>query len=54
MRSNLPRTIEDVLNEMDSFVLYFEDLAKSEPSKLSPHVEKIKELQVRLSKITST
>ena len=54
MRSNLPRTLEDVLNEMNSFVSYFEDLAKSDPSKLSPHLEKIKELQSRLSKITNT
>jgi DNA-binding PadR family transcriptional regulator len=54
MRSNLPRTLDDVLNEMNSFVSYFEDLAKSDPSKLSPHLEKIKELQSRLSKITNT
>jgi DNA-binding PadR family transcriptional regulator len=51
--SNLPRTIEDVLNEMNSFVSYFEDLAKSDPSKLTPHKEKIKELQSRLLKITN-
>ena len=54
MRSNFPRTIEDVLNEMNSFVSYFEDLAKSDASKLSPHLEKIKEFQSRLSKITNT
>jgi DNA-binding PadR family transcriptional regulator len=54
MRSNLPRTLDDVLNEMNGFVSYFEDLAKSDPSKLSPHIEKIKEIQSRLSKITNT
>jgi len=54
MRSNFPRTIEDVLNEMNSFVSYFEDLAKSDPSKLTSHTEKIKEIQSRLSKITNT
>ena len=54
MRSNRPHTIEEILNEMNSFVSYFEDLAKSDPSKLTPHIEKIKEIQSRLSKITKT
>ncbi len=53
MRSNLPRTLDDVLNEMNSFVSYFEDLAKSDPAKLSPYREKIREIQSRLSKITN-
>ena len=54
MRSNRPRTIEEVLDEMNSFVSYFEDLAKSDPAKLLPHKERIKEIQSRLTKITTT
>lgn len=53
MRSNFPRTIEDIINEMNSSISYIEDLAKSDPSKLTSNMEKIKEIQSRLSKITN-
>jgi DNA-binding PadR family transcriptional regulator len=51
MRSNYPRSIEDVLSEMNSYVSYLEDLAKAKDTKLTPHLQQIKDLQNRLSKI---
>jgi DNA-binding PadR family transcriptional regulator len=53
MRSNVPRSLEEVLSEMGSYVSYLEDLAKSDASKLSRYFEKIKDLQSRLSRITN-
>jgi DNA-binding PadR family transcriptional regulator len=51
MRSAYPRSLDEILNEMTSYVSYFEDLAKSDSSKLAPYLQKIKELQERLSKL---
>jgi DNA-binding PadR family transcriptional regulator len=51
MRSTYPRSIDDVLLEMGSYVSYLEDLATSDHSKLAPYLQKIKELQARLSKL---
>jgi len=46
-----PRTPDEVLVEMNGYVSYLEDLAKSDRSKLIPHLQAIQELQVRLSKL---
>jgi DNA-binding PadR family transcriptional regulator len=51
MRSAYPRSVEEILSEMVSYVSYFEDLSKSDSSKLAPHLAKIRELQERLSKL---
>src|SRR5487761_794790 len=46
-----PYSVENMLGEMKSYVSYFEDLAKSDPTKLKTYNEKIKEIADRLSKI---
>ncbi len=51
MRSTYPRSIDEVLNEMISYVSYLEDLERTNNSKLAPYSQKIKELQTRLSKL---
>jgi DNA-binding PadR family transcriptional regulator len=51
MRSTYPRSIDEVLNEMISYVSYLEDLARTNNSKLAPYSQKIKDLQTRLSKL---
>lgn len=49
MRVTSPRSADEVLNEMISYVSYLEDLAKN--SKLAPYSQKIKELQTRIAKL---
>lgn len=44
-----PRTVEDMLKEISGYVSYFEDLVKSDKSRIEPHKEKIKEISGRLS-----
>jgi DNA-binding PadR family transcriptional regulator len=47
--SSRPHSIEDMLNEINGYVNYFEDLNKSDKSRISPYREKIKTLANRLS-----
>lgn len=44
-----PRTVEDMLKEIGGYVSYFEDLAKSDKSRIDPHRERIKEIAERLA-----
>ncbi|MGD0071311.1 MAG: PadR family transcriptional regulator [Candidatus Bathyarchaeia archaeon] len=44
-------TVDEVIAEINGYVSYLEDLAKSDNSKLAPFSQKIKELQARLSKL---
>ena len=48
-----PYSVENMLSEMTSYVSYFEDLKKSEPKKLKAHLDKIKEISERLSKLNT-
>ncbi len=43
--------VEEMLNEMDGDVSYFEDLNKSDPSKIGPHAESMKRIAERLVKL---
>ena len=46
------RTVEEMLNEINGFVSYFEDLAKTDKVKLSGHAEKVQQLADRLAALT--
>ena len=46
-----PHTIDEVMTELDGYVSYLEDLAKSENSKIVSHSEKIRELNARLQRL---
>ena len=47
-----PRTTADMVNEIQGFVSYMEDLRESGPEKLEPHRNKLGELARRLSKLS--
>lgn len=44
-----PRTVEDMLKEIGGYVSYFEDLAKSDRSRIDPYKDKIVDVVNRLS-----
>ena len=46
------RNIEDILGEINGYISYFEDLAKTSHEKLAPHIEKMRTLTERLAAIT--
>jgi len=46
-----PQTVDDMLNEMNSFVSYFEELNTSDQTKVTPHADRIKKLMERLSRL---
>ena len=47
-----PQNVEEMLNEMSGFVSYFEDLQKSDRTQLEPHMQRVREILERLSKLT--
>jgi len=51
MARRQPHTVDEIMTEINGYVSYLEDLAKSDVSKLSPFKQKIIELQTRLSKL---
>lgn len=46
-----PTSVESMVNEMRDYVSYFEDLLRSNPSKMDPYKEKLRDVSQRLSKI---
>jgi hypothetical protein len=46
-----PTSVESMVTEMRDYVSYFEDLARSSPSKLDPYKERLREVNGRLSKL---
>ena len=46
-----PTSVESMVNEIRDYVSYFEDLARSSPTKMEPYKERLKEVNDRLSKI---
>lgn len=46
-----PRSLDEMLNEIGGFMSYFEDIAKSDKSKLAPFRGKMKSIVDRLSKL---
>lgn len=53
MRSSVPRTVEDMINEISGYASYLEDLSKVDNAKIDPHREKIKKIGERLSALSS-
>ncbi|MEM0286632.1 MAG: PadR family transcriptional regulator [Nitrososphaerota archaeon] len=48
-----PRTLEEMIDEMSSYISYFEDLKKANDPRLAAHLDKIRRLSERLSSIVS-
>ena len=46
-----PQTVEEMLNEITSYVSYFEELSGSDRSKLAPQTARLKEIVERLSRL---
>ena len=44
-----PRTVEDMLREIEGYASYFEDLTKSDKARIEAHRERIKTLADRLA-----
>jgi DNA-binding PadR family transcriptional regulator len=49
-----PRSIEDVIEEMNSYLSYFEDLKRMDPAKIAPNIDKLKALRDRLTTVIDT
>ena len=49
--STKPQTVDEMLNEIGSYVSYFEELSGSDRSKMAPHLDRLKKLVERLSGI---
>jgi DNA-binding PadR family transcriptional regulator len=47
-----PQSVEEMLNEINGLVSYFEDLDKSDKNRLEPHREKIKGIANRMSQLS--
>jgi DNA-binding PadR family transcriptional regulator len=50
--SHRPVTVESMLNEIESYLSYFEDIVRSDKSKISGYSERIKAINERLSSLT--
>ena len=46
-----PHGVDQMLGEINGYVMYFEDLAKTDKSKLAPYSDKIKETADRLARL---
>ncbi len=51
--SNRPRSVEEMLKEIESYASYFEDLALSERSRIDSQSERLKAIADRFSKLIS-
>ena len=51
MQKKQPHTVDEVINEINGYVSYLEDLAKADKDKVARYAENIKSLQLRLSKL---
>ena len=49
--STKPQTVEEMLNEITSYISYFEELNSSDRSKLAPQMDRLKEIVERLSRL---
>ena len=50
--SQRPATVEAMLNEIESYTSYFEDIARSDKSRISGYIDRIKAIQERLTSLT--
>jgi len=47
----MPQTVEEMLNKINSYISYFEELSSSDRSKLAPQEKRLKEIVERLSRL---
>lgn len=47
-----PRTVEDMINEINGYASYLEDLSKVDKARIDPHKDKIKKIGERLSALS--
>ena len=52
MPKKQPHTMDEVITELDGYVSYLEDLAKTDNSKIAVYTQKIRDLRARLSKLS--
>ena len=52
MPNRQPQGVEEMLNEITGYVSYFEDLSKSDRTRIEPHTDRIKRIADRLSDLT--
>lgn len=50
--SNRPVTVEAMLNEIESYLFYFEDVIRSDKSKISGYSDRIKAIKERIASLT--
>lgn len=46
-----PRSVEGTIAEVSGFVSYVEELSRSDPKKIEPHLDKIRELADKLASV---
>lgn len=51
-RMHRPRTVEDMVGQMEGFVSYMEDAKTADQRNLEPHMEKLKKIVKRLTDLT--
>jgi DNA-binding PadR family transcriptional regulator len=52
MPNRQPQGVEEMLNEITGYVSYFEDLNKSDRTRIEPHKDRLKRIAERLSDLT--
>ena len=52
MHGGQPRTVEDMLKEIGGYVSYFEDLSKSDKTRVEPYKDRIKNIAERLAALS--
>ena len=51
MHIKQPRSADDAIEEMNSYISYLEDLKRMDPSKIAPSIDKLKNVRDRLTTI---
>ena len=54
MYSKQPRSADDAIEELNSYISYLEDLKRMEPSKINPSIDKLKNVRDRLTTLIDT
>jgi len=52
--SRQPRTVEGIIEEMNSYISYLEDLKRMDPSKIAPSIDKLKNFRDRLATVIAS
>ena len=49
-----PRGVDQMINEINGYIMYFEDLSRSDPSKLKNYEKSFSEISERLKRLSGT